>query len=111
MARKRLACHIRELKSMKTLENRETALDKDKDEKMTYFDLFKVVLENKGQDGFTIQEMRKRLRVMEILEKGTENAEMEDDDFETLKACWDAMKWGIVSKDVSNADSYLKEIK
>jgi len=96
---------------MKTVENRPTTLDKNKDEKMGYFDLFKIAVENKGQDGFTIQEMRKRLRVIEALEKNTEKVELEDGDFETLKACFDAMKWGIISKDISEVDTYLKEIK
>jgi len=96
---------------MVKIENRPTKLDKTNDEKMGYFDLFKIAVENKGQEGFTIQEMRKRLRVVEALEKNNKKAEMEDADFETLKACFDAMKWGLVSRDISEADTYLKELK
>jgi hypothetical protein len=48
---------------------------------------------------------------MEVLEKDNKKAELEDSDFETLKACFDAMKWGVISKDISEADLYLKELK
>ena len=91
---------------MRQLENKETTIENG-DKKLTYFDLAKTCVNVPPQAGFDVQEMNKRLRVIEKLEG--EKAEFEDADFETLKQCVMEMKWGILSREVSDFVKYIQE--
>lgn len=89
---------------MKTLENKTTELPNG-EEKLTYFELAKSCVNVPPQQGFDVQEMNKRLRVIEKLEG--EKVEMEDADFDTLKQCVNDMKWGVLHRDISDFVKYI----
>ena len=103
---------------MKTVINTATSLPKTSlpdSEKMTGFDLDKIAIEmaGKGEQGFSIADIKKRLRVLDAIEGKNvlETVDLEDADFSTLLQCWSQMKWGLISKDIVMRDEYLKNIQ
>ena len=98
---------------MKTLINKGTSIKKDETSTINYFDLFISVVQKQPQEGFTIDEIRKRLRIVSALESKLmlESSDMEDADFDLLLACWKQMRWGIPSMDIVAADDYLDSLK
>jgi hypothetical protein len=85
---------------------------------LTTYDLLKSAINNPSQSGFSVDEMMKRLRLLEkvdahkdlfdikpeqfndsMLEREAE-LELEDSDFSKLKELFNEMKWGVVSKSI-----------
>ena len=95
-------------KFLKVLTNKHTSVI-EKDINLSYFDILKLAVENPGQSGLTIKDMRSRIRVLDILES-KDVADIEDADFETLKFCWNQMSWRICSKDIIAIDDYLNSL-
>jgi hypothetical protein len=85
---------------------------------LTTYDLLKSAINNPSQSGFSVDEMVKRLRLLNKVEdqKGlfdikpedfndsmldrTATLELEDSDFGKLKDLFKEMKWGVVSKTI-----------
>lgn len=83
---------------------------------LTTYDLLKSVINSPSQQGFSVDEMMKRLRLLEQLDKHKELfeinpedftdamlerksvLELEDSDYSKLKELFKEMKWGVVSK-------------
>lgn len=96
----------------KTVENKETSLDfedKNGKRKMTYFDLIKMCLDNPPQGGFSRDDIKKRNRIEEKI-KG-EVAELEHDEFHSLKKICSDMKWRVRSSEIENFFDYLDDVK
>jgi hypothetical protein len=85
---------------------------------LTTYDLLKSAINNPSQQGFSVDEMMKRLRLLDkvdeqkalfdikpedfndsMLER-TVTLELEDSDFAKLKELFKEMKWGVVSKTI-----------
>jgi len=101
---------------MKTIINKVTHIKKsllpDEKEFITYFDLMKSVIDRQPEQGFTTEEMRKRLRVLNAIGEKLplESADLEDADFATLQTAWQAMRWGMVHKDIIAVEDYLSSL-
>jgi hypothetical protein len=85
---------------------------------LTTYDLLKSAINNPSQSGFSVDEMVKRLRLLNKVDehKGlfdikpedfndstlerTAILELEDSDFSKLKELFKEMKWGVVSKTI-----------
>lgn len=85
---------------------------------LTTYELLKSAINNPSQQGFSVDEMMKRLRLLDKVDehKGlfdikpedfndsmldrTATLELEDSDFTKLKELFKEMKWGIVSKTI-----------
>ena len=96
---------------------------------MTTYDLLKSAINNPEQGGFNVDEMMKRLRILEELEKHKEKfsikegeftddklqledtLQLEDSDFEKLKDLFGQVKWGIVSRFIIDLHNELKNPK
>ena len=83
---------------------------------LTTYDLLKSAINSPSQQGFSVDEMMKRLRLLEHIDKHkdlfdikpedfndsmlerTATLELEDSDFSKLKELFKEMKWGVVSK-------------
>lgn len=93
---------------MKTLELKETKIPKIKvgekqeesNEMLNYGDFIKTALNIVPEKGFTPEEMKKRFRILDALEKDSKTLELEDADVVTLKDCIKAMQWGVLHKDI-----------
>ena len=93
---------------------------------MTTYDLLKSAINNPEQGGFNVDEMMKRLRILEELEKHKEKfsikegeftddklqledtLQLEDSDFDKLKDLFGQVKWGIVSRFIIDLHNELK---
>lgn len=85
---------------MKKLELKETEIKKSNTETLNYKELISAALNVVPQGGFSPEEIRKRLRVIDALDKSNEVFELEDADVETLKRCVKEMKWGVMHKNI-----------
>lgn len=85
---------------------------------LTTYDLLKSAINNPSQQGFSVDEMMKRLRLLDKVDEHkalfdikpedfndsmldrTAVLELEDSDFTKLKELFKEMKWGVVSKTI-----------
>lgn len=93
---------------MKTITNKLTSIPTGKAEPSfeDYFSLAKICLNQPPQGGFDVAEMAKRLRVMDALVG--DQASLEDADYETLKACVNVARWGVLHRDIKEFADYIK---
>lgn len=93
---------------------------------ITTYDLLRTAINNPEQGGFDVEEMMKRLRLLEKVDQFKDKftikdgeftdekllledtLELEDSDYEKLKELVKKMKWGIVSKFIVDLHQDLK---
>lgn len=66
-------------------------------------DLIKTVLERPGVTGLSVSDIRKRIRVLDVIEKlepGAAKLDLEDGDHDTLRAAVLGFSYGGASKDL-----------
>ncbi len=83
---------------MKTLELKSFTIEGAKE--TTYKDLIKACVNNVGQQGATMEEQRKRMRILDALESSDTSLELEDADANLLKGLVQSMQWAIVNKNL-----------
>lgn len=94
------------MKSIKLNKGKEkVALGAQNDVELEYstVDYIKAVLNNRPQDGFPVDEMRRRFKVLDLVEKiedGSEELSLEESDYEILKKCVNDFKWGIMANSI-----------
>ena len=92
---------------------------------LTTYDLLKSAINNPSQSGFSVDEMMKRLRLLEKVDAHRELfdikpeefkdsmlerkavLELEDSDYAKLKELFKEMKWGVVSKTIVELSNEL----
>jgi len=78
--------------------------------KAKYGDLILLVINNPGQAGFSIAEIKQRLQIAAAIgENATIN--LEDVDFTLVKTLLAAFKWAQVNKEVVEFSDYIDSIK
>lgn len=87
--------------------NKETSIETGVDVKAKYGDLLLACLNSRPDGGFDIQEMRKRLRVIDVVEKGGDELLFEDADMATIVGCVSSMKWAVFSKEIVEFSDYV----
>lgn len=89
-----------------------------KDMFLTTYDLLKSAINQPTQGGFSVEDMKKRLRLLSVLDQHKSTFEIaekdfndeklnleadlhiEDADYEILKGLFKEMKWGVVSQSI-----------
>lgn len=92
---------------------------------LTTYDLLKGAINNPSQNGFSVDEMMKRLRLLEKIDahknlfeikeqdfndsflQRKATLELEDSDFSKLKELFKEMKWGVISKTIVELSNEL----
>lgn len=64
-------------------------------------DLIRGALNNRPKDGFSLDEMRSRIRILDLL-SDDDTLELEDADAKVLQRCVKEMKWGVMHQDIVN---------
>lgn len=82
---------------MKTLDNKRFLLGTNE---VQYSELIKTCLNNVPQGGFTPQEMKERMKILDVLETANGTIELEDADAKKMKDCVKQMKWGLLDKNL-----------
>lgn len=98
--------------AVKIIENRKTVLtikDGDSLRKMNYFDLIKLSFDVQPKGGFTRDDIKKRNRIEEKLIG--ESAELEHDEFYSMKKICNEVGWPNRHKDIESFLNYLDDIK
>lgn len=85
---------------MVSFKNVETSMIKEGEKIVKYGDLIVACLDTPPKGGFDIQEMKRRMRILDVVEKGGEEFSFEDADIETLKKCVSSMKWAVFHREV-----------
>lgn len=70
------------------------------DQDVKYAELIKNCLNFAPKEGLDAENMRRRIRVMDVLDKSTDTLELEDADAETLKSVVSLMPWAVLSRDL-----------
>ena len=92
---------------MKTIQNKQINLAKDV---QAYSDLIRICVATPGQEGMDLDTMRRRLRILDAVEKSTDTISIEDSDMDILKACVAAMRWNVVHAEIVKfADCILED--
>lgn len=89
---------------MKTILNKATDIEYGSS-KVSYFDLCKMSLDIQPEGGFDVTTMRQRIMVADKLV--SDEAELEDSEYETLKSCIENMKWTMAHKDIVGFVDYV----
>ena len=93
---------------MKTLQNKTILLA---GESITYAQLMAQCL-NGAAEGFSIDEMRRRIRVMDAIEKAGNDGkeiELEDHDYQTLVSALD-IRWRLLSREIVEFVDYVQGV-
>ena len=93
---------------MKTVENKKLTISGNIEK---YSDLILACLKNPPQGGYDVTEMRKRIKAMDIIEKGGETLEFEDADFDCIKRCVNSMRWGSVHREIIEFVDYISGLQ
>lgn len=99
---------------MKAITNKETTIvtkEGDSERKMTYLDLLKLIMNQPPANGYTISEMRQRLKIFaELVEDKKNKINLEDADFTVVKKCVLEFKWAQPHKDIVEFVDHLESL-
>lgn len=95
---------------MKTVENKTTKIKVSEDKYLTYADLLSIVIDKPIREGITLDEMRRDLRILDVIKQETETLSFEDKDFEIVKEAVKSSKWAIRHEDLLEFASYISEL-
>lgn len=102
---------LKELKeNMKKIDNKITSIDTLNKEKARYSHILLMCLNYHGGNGINIDEMKRRFKIMEILEKHDMIIKLEDADFEKLKECFMKMPWNKIDKELIELDNIIMKL-
>lgn len=85
---------------MKILELKKTSLKLNEDKEATYKDLILFCVNAPKQGGFSIQEIRQRLKITDAVEASDDMLQLEDTEAQALEEIIAEFKWGSVHKDI-----------
>lgn len=85
---------------MKQIENKKTSLKKSDGTFHDYKGLIEVVITHPPKEGFEMEIMLKKKRVIDCLSKGGETIDFEDSDYEFLRNSVKSFKWAIDHNDI-----------
>ncbi len=84
---------------MKSITNKTTEI-KNGEVFLDYADLLKAILNVTPQGGISVQDMKMRLKLHDVIDKSNGTIEFEDSDYNYLKPLLANMKWGISHKNI-----------
>lgn len=93
---------------MKRIENKKLSLSGSVE---NYADLIMLCMNHPPQGGYDIAEMRKRIKVMDVVAESGDSIEFEDADFACVKQCVSDMRWGFAHKDILDFIDHITDGK
>jgi hypothetical protein len=85
---------------MKVLENKKTELPLSGNEKATYADIVKVVVNTPTKEGLAIADIKSRLAILEQAEKNQNTLSFENTDAMYLQGLVRNFRWTVAHKDI-----------
>ena len=79
----------------------------------TYADLCLICVRSPKEGGFSVEEMRKRFRIIDALDGvgKTATVKLEDQDADLLKQIMSEFKWSNMHKDIIELTDYVSKLK
>ena len=98
---------------MKILDNKTTKIAIDKDSLAKYSDLLFFVFNKPLEEGVTLSDMRKYLRVMKSIEdaKTSDTIDFNDEDYSLVASKVELSVWGVISTDIIEFSDYIQSFK
>ena len=98
---------------MRKLENRKMVPMVEGGPVSTYVDMCRTAVNNVPREGFAVEEMRRRLRILDCLEaaKDKETIEVEDGDMVVLAQCVRDIRWIRLDKAIVDFVDYIQSIQ
>jgi len=94
----------------KTIKGKETGI-KANGKLLDRHDLLTLVTNDPPEKGLSINAMRERMRILDVIEKSEKgDITLEDADFKTLKTLFDAFGWLQPHKDLLELADHLEEL-
>jgi len=95
---------------MKVIENKETSIKLNEEQNVHYSDLIATVINKPLKESMSLMEMRKDLKILEVLEKAKETIEFEDVDLSYIKDAVNKSTWVIRHKDILDFADYIESL-
>jgi hypothetical protein len=86
-------------------------LEEGEIKELSYLNIMRACINEPARDGLSVDEMRKRIRVLDKLTDGIVELELEDDDFNTLKDIVNKKRWPMPHKNIIEFVDYINSIK
>jgi len=97
---------------MKTIENKQTQILKDKESgKATYADLIGIVINAPQQGGYDLNDIESRLSIKKVCDSANGTIELEDGHFRYLKTLVSKARWQILHEDVLSFVADINAVK
>jgi hypothetical protein len=91
--------------------NKEIELVIEKDKQATYADLLKICVNWAAPEGgFTVEQMKERIRLSDVIEAWWNELDFEDSDYTNLIQLVKETKWAIVNKEIIEFSDYILNI-
>jgi hypothetical protein len=97
---------------MKKFECKKTELPAEEGNVLSYSDLALLSINAPVKEGFTVEDIRGRIKVLDKLTDANAEdvVELEDAESNVLKMAVAAMKWNLIHKDIISFCDYVKEM-
>lgn len=99
---------------MKVITNKKTSILSSLEgevKPMSYVDLLKMIMNFPPSNGYSISEMRQRLKIYSQLESSKDNTiSLEDADFEVVKACVIEFRWTQAHKEIVEFVDHIESL-
>lgn len=96
---------------MKTIELKKvTVLKQTAPTEVNYSEWIKTAINVPPQHGFTVDDIRWRIKVVELIEKAHDDVSIEDAEFDKVKKCINDMKWNIVDEEIVIFIDYINSL-
>lgn len=93
---------------MFTIKNKQTSITVEDNKLADYAFLLKqCVSQVNPQQGVTVTEMAKAIRLLDVIEKGGKTLKVEDADFVLLKEKVESMQWSVINRDIAEFGEYI----
>ena len=99
---------------MKFFINKQTSLRDSEDSPfLNYSDLILIVVNRRKEGGYTLQEQRLKLRILDKIDeaKHGDTIEFEDTEYQDFLNDLGSMKWGFIHKDIVEFSDYCLNLK
>src|ERR1041385_2221771 len=95
---------------MRVIENKTTAITKTADANARYSDLIAALLTKPLTAMISLKDMRRDLRLIDLLEQAEDTIELQDEDFNFIAKLVESSEWAIKHRDILDFADYIDSL-
>jgi len=77
----------------------------------SYMDLAKACVNNVGREGINVEEQRRRIKILDALDKSVGKITLEDAEMDKLKQLVESMPWALINKHIVAFSDAVRDAK